>query len=179
MTGTSAGRAHGGRGGDHDGSDEHARGAHGGRGRDGGSVGAVKTFTGTVTDAGTAGLAYKTITLTGSPGVYFGTAASGAGLVNTMQLTSNGASGGIGTYTAYAVFTKTGTATITATSEGKSVTVTRYVAPAVAGNEQNVTVNNVAALPNQTVIVTGKVTDAFGNPVKSCHADRLAWTTSR
>ena len=31
--------------------------------------------------------------------------------------------------------------------------------------QYNVTVNNVAALPNTTVIVSGKVTDVFGNPV--------------
>ena len=122
---------------------------------------AVQTITGAVTDASTAGLAYKTITLTGSPGVYFASDNQGTGLVNSIQVTSNGA----GVFTGYAVFTKPGAATITGTSEGKTVTVNEVIAAQVAGEKYNVTVNNVAALPNTTVIVSGKVTDVFGNPV--------------
>ena len=121
----------------------------------------TQTITGVVTDASTAGLAYKTITLTGSPGVYFASDNQGTGLVNSIQVTSNGS----GVFTGYAVFTKPGGATITGTSEGKTVTVNEVIAEQVAGEKYNVTVNNVAALPNTTVIVSGRVTDAFGNPV--------------
>jgi adhesin/invasin len=121
---------------------------------------AIQTVTGTVIDSTTAGLAYKTVTLTGSPGVYFGSDNTGAGLVNSIQVTSNGA----GTFTGYVLFTKPGAATITATSEGKSVTVNEVVADQVTADKYNVIVNNAAALPNNTVIVSGKITDAFGNP---------------
>jgi hypothetical protein len=76
-------------------------------------------------------------------------------------VTSNGS----GVFTGYAVFTKPGAATITATSEGKTVTLDEVVADQAAGEKYNVTVNNVAALPNTTVIVSGKVMDGFGNPV--------------
>jgi hypothetical protein len=121
----------------------------------------VKTVTGSVTDSGNAGLAYKTITLTGSAGVLFATDNTGAGLVDTIQVTSNGT----GAFTSYAVFTKPGAATITATSEGKSVSLDEVVHAADWSDAYNVTINNVAGMPNTTTVVSGKVTDAFGNPV--------------
>jgi adhesin/invasin len=122
---------------------------------------AVKTVSGTVTDSGSSGLAYKTVTLTGSAGVYFATDNQGTGLVNSIQVTSNGT----GNFTSYAVFTKPGAATITATSEGKSVTVAEVVAAQVFGQAYNVSINNASGMPNSTTVVSGKVVDAFGNPV--------------
>ena len=102
LHGRAAPAGHGGRGPVGSGPDDHR---HGDRRHDG-------------------GLAYKTITLTGSPGVYFASDNLGTGLVNSIQVTSNGS----GVFTGYAVFTKPGAATITATSEGKTVTVNEVIA---------------------------------------------------
>lgn len=121
----------------------------------------VQTINGTVSDAGSAGLAYKTVTLTGTNGVKFATDNLGTGLVDSIQVPTNGT----GAFTAYAIFTMPGTATITATSETKTATATEYVHAQAAARLYNVTVNNAAGMPNSPTVVSGKVTDAFGNPV--------------
>ena len=58
------------------------------------------------------------------------------------------------------------------------MTVNEVVADQVAGDKYNVTVNNVAALPNNTVIISGKITDVFGNPVKRSARRRSRSITS-
>jgi hypothetical protein len=130
------------------------------------------TVTGTVTDSGNTGLAYKTVTLTGDQGVYFSTSSTGTSLVNSLDVTTNGS----GTFTAYAFYTKTGNAKITATSGSKSSQVT--VAVQKPGNTERymVSLNDVSALPGSTVVVSGKVVDVFGNPVPGVTPAQLTLT---
>lgn len=127
----------------------------------GGPGAAVTTLTGNVTDGSSAGLAFKRVTLTGDQGVYFASDALGTNLVNTMDVATNAT----GSYTAYVVYTRSGAAKITATSESKTATTTVTVGKPDDTQAYMVSVNNVAAMPNTTEIVTGKVVDIFGNPV--------------
>jgi hypothetical protein len=126
-------------------------------------IGTGTTVTGAVTDSSNTGLAYKTVTLTGDAGVYFSTSATGTGMVSSLDVPTNSS----GIYTAYAFYTKTGAAKITAMSEGKSASVTSTVNAAANTQAYNLTISNVATMPNSTTVVSGKVTDIFGNPVEA------------
>jgi len=122
---------------------------------------------GTVYDATHTALAFKAVTLSGSPGVYFSTATA-PDATHPLTATLEVVTSSTGTITgAYVFFTKSGTAKVTATATGSAVTTDATVttsAPA-AGQKYTVMVNDVTGEPGTTVIVTGKVTDLFGNGV--------------
>ena len=82
-------------------------------------------ITGSVTDSGSSGLAYKKVTLTGTQGVYFSADATGTNLVNSLDVATNNSGG----YTAYAVFTRSGAGKVTVTSEGKTASADVAVGP--------------------------------------------------
>ncbi|MBT0771378.1 hypothetical protein KIH74_20745 [Kineosporia sp. J2-2] len=128
----------------------------------GNTTGAV---TGTVYDANNAVLAYKTVTLKGGNGVWFSkTATPGATdkLVETIDVVSD-ASGAISG--AYVYFAKSGDHKVTASSGGASAESTVTVAAPAANAGWHVEIDDVAGAPGSTLIVTGKVTDIFGNAV--------------
>ncbi|NLT54257.1 MAG: hypothetical protein GXX79_06755 [Actinomycetales bacterium] len=116
----------------------------------------------TVKDATGNALAYKPVTITGSEGVYFSTAAAGTDLETTIEKVSTDAGVVTGVY---AFFTKSGTATVTFTSGAASATAT--MTTDVSDDAYVVTVDDVTADPGSTVIVTGTVADAFGNVVQN------------
>jgi hypothetical protein len=123
---------------------------------------AAGQITGTVTDASNAPLPYKTVTLTGTDGVYFSSSATGSDLVPSLAIVSNnvGVFGG-----GYAFFTKPGTAKVTATAgavfDAASVTTDPSTDPF------KVTVNDASGTPGSTLIVTGSLKDFFNHPVPS------------
>jgi hypothetical protein len=126
--------------------------------------GAGTTVTGSVLNASSTGLAYKTVTLTGTAGVYFSnvatpTTATTDDLATSVTLASNGS----GIYTGYAFFTKAGAATITATSGTATQTVNVVVTQ--AADPYSVTASNASVEPGGTSIVTGTVLNGFGHPV--------------
>jgi len=121
----------------------------------------VKKFTGTVKDSSSAGLAFKKVTLTATQGVYFSADATGANLVNTIDVAADSS----GNYAVWTVFTRSGTATITATSEGKSAKYDQVVNKAASDQGYTLNVTSQSAMPSSTVVISGRVNDAFGNPV--------------
>ncbi len=130
----------------------------------GNTTGAV---TGTVYDASNAALAFKSVTLSGSDGVYFSTSATPDAthkLVKTLDVvTSNtGAISG-----AYVYFTVAGSAKVTATTGAVHADATVTTSDPDPSQKYTVSVNDTTASPGSTVIVTGKVLDIFGNPVPS------------
>jgi hypothetical protein len=120
--------------------------------------------TGSVLNSSNSGLAYKTVTLTGTAGVYFSnvaapTTATTDNLATTVTVASNGS----GVYTGYAFFTKAGAATITATSGSATQTVNVVVTQ--VSDPYKVTANSATVEPGGTSIVTGEVDNGFGYPV--------------
>ncbi len=121
--------------------------------------------TGTVLDSTNAGLAYKGVKLSGDDGVWFATASTPdadhplSATLDTVASNSGALQG------AYVFFTKSGDHKVTATAGTATATsnVTANAPVATAG--WNVTVNDVNGAPGSTLILTGKVTDVFGNPV--------------
>jgi hypothetical protein len=114
---------------------------------------------GVVKDASGTAMAYKSVTLTGTDGVYFSTSSTGSDLVTTITPASDVS----GIFSAYAFFTKSGPATITATSG--TATTTSTVTTVVPTDAYTVTLNAAEVAPSSTTIVSGTVTDMFGNPV--------------
>jgi len=121
--------------------------------------------TGLVTDASNAAMAYKSVTLTGTPGVYFSTVATPAALLATDDLatTVTVAANASGTYTGYAFFMKSGAATITATSGTATSTVNVVVTQ--VSDPYTATVTGGTVEPGGTSVVTGSVTNGWGHPV--------------
>lgn len=117
--------------------------------------------TGTVTNAAGVPQVGAAVTITGSEGVYFALAANGSGGLTTTRTVNTAVGGTFGGV--YAIFTKTGAATITVSvgdaSETRSLTV------AAATDAYAVTIENVTGRQGSTAVVTGTVKDAFGNPV--------------
>lgn len=136
---------------------------------------ATGEVTGTVFGADNAALAYKSVTLSGGEGVWFSTvhnptATSTEKLTKTLDVVTNGSgaiSGG------YVFFTKPGANTVTATSG--STTVNSAVTVKAPSDGYSVTMDDVAGMPGSVLIVTGKVTDIFGNPVAN---EMVSLTTS-
>jgi hypothetical protein len=128
-------------------------------------VGSGQAVTGVVTDASNATVAYKSVTLTGGAGVYFSTTASPTttstsdDLVDSLTVVTDGS----GNYTAYAFFTKAGSHKITVTSGTATKSVNVTVSDSI--DPYTVKVDDVTGSPGDTLIVTGTVTDMFGNPV--------------
>jgi hypothetical protein len=128
---------------------------------------------GTVTDASSAAMKFADFTLTGSAGVFFKDA-NGA-LQSTLQARTN-ASGQLQVAadqsgnSVTVVLTKTGAATITATSGSVSSTGGTLTV-ADSADPYTVTVNSAAGLPGSILVVTGTVTDMFGNAVPSKKVD--------
>ncbi len=120
---------------------------------------------GTVLGADNAALAYKSVTFTGGEGVWFATSGTPDAthpLKDSITLVSDASgvvSGG------YVFFTKAGEQKVTATSGSTTVTSTVTVKDAATAQAYNVTINDVSGAPGSTLIVTGKVTDIFGNAV--------------
>ena len=145
----------------------------------GNTTGAV---TGTVYDATNAALAFKSVTLSGSDGVYFSSSNTPDAthqLVKTLDVVTN--SSGMITG-AYVYFTKAGTAKVTATSgTGTTAVSTDSTVTTGAqdlGEKYRVSVDDVTSTPGTTVIVTGKVLDIFGNPVPSATVTLSTGTTT-
>ncbi len=120
---------------------------------------------GTVLGSDNAALAYKSVHLTGGNGVWFSTSATPDAdhpLMESMDAVSD-ASGVLSGV--YVLFTKAAEHTVTATSGTATVTSTVTVAAPNSSQGYNVTVDDVSGAPGSTLIVTGKVTDIFGNAV--------------
>ncbi|GAA3607843.1 hypothetical protein GCM10022223_24810 [Kineosporia mesophila] len=120
---------------------------------------------GTVYGADNAVLAYKSVKLGGGNGVLFSTSATPDAdhpLVATIDAVTD-ASGVLGGV--YVYFTKAGDHEITATSGTITAKSTVSVAAQAATQGYNVTVDDINGTPGSTLIVTGKVTDLFGNAV--------------
>jgi hypothetical protein len=120
--------------------------------------------TGSILNASSAGLAYKTVTLTGTPGVYFSdvatpTTATTDDLKSSFTVAANAS----GSYTAYAFFTKIGAATVTATSGTAKASVD--VAVAQASDPYQAIAIDAAVEPGGTSVVTGEVKNGWGHPV--------------
>ncbi len=134
----------------------------------GNTTGAV---TGTVTDSTGAPLAFKPVTLSGDDGVLFSTSATPDAthpLSKTLSVvtTNSGAITG-----AYVYFTKAGTMKVNATSGTATATSTVTTDAAAGGQAYTVTADDAAGTPGSTLILTGKVTDIFGNPVPNTQVD--------
>jgi hypothetical protein len=128
------------------------------------ALAAGTAVTGLVLDGSNAVLAYKPVTLTGSEGVYFSSVAapgttSTDDLVKELTVVGNGS----GSYTAYAFFTKPGTATINVKSGDATKSVD--VAVTQASDPYKVIAFDTSLAPSGTSVVSGKVTNAFGFPV--------------
>lgn len=126
---------------------------------------ATGEVTGTVFGSDNAALAYKSVTLSGSEGVWFSAdpnpdADSTEKLSKTLNVVTN-ASGAVSG--AYVFFTKPGAGTVTATSG--TVKADAAVTVKAPSTGYSVTMDDVAGMPGSVLIVTGKVTDIFGNPV--------------
>jgi len=132
------------------------------------------TVSGTVKDNANAGLAYKTVTLTGGNGVYFSETSNGADLTTSLPVTTDGS----GNFTAYAFFTRAGSNTVTVTAGTASKQVSVHVADA-SGNDApyRVTVDDTEGTSGDTLVVTGKVTDIFGNPVTGAQVNLSTGTS--
>lgn len=135
--------------------------------------------TGTTLDSNGATLAYKSVTLTGSTGVYFSsvaapTTSSSDDLKTSLTVASNNS----GTYSAYVFFTKAGTATITATSGGKTKTNTVTVSDAANAKKYKVIAIDASGSSGSVIVVTGKAEDIFGNPVPSATVDLSIGTST-
>jgi hypothetical protein len=134
--------------------------------------------TGTVLGADNAPLAFKAVTITGGAGVYFSTAitpgaTAGDDLKTSITVVTN-ASGAFGG--AYAFFTKAGTAAVTATAG--AVSDAAAVTTDASNNPYVVSVNDAVGAPGSTLIITGTVMDAFGNPVPNTSVDLSIGTST-
>ncbi|HEY6793929.1 MAG TPA: hypothetical protein VI248_04520 [Kineosporiaceae bacterium] len=132
--------------------------------------GAGTVVTGSTLDASSAGLAYKVVTLSGTPGVYFSTVANPTtSSTDDLKTSLDVATNGSGAYTAYAFFTRIGTATITATSgtatKSVDVSVTQTADP------YKVVAIDSAVQPGGTSVVSGRVENGFGFPVSGAQVD--------
>lgn len=126
--------------------------------------GAGTLVTGSVLDASNAALAYKTVTLSGTAGLYFSdvatpTTATTDDLATTITVASNGS----GVYSGYAFATKAGSATITVTSG--SATKTVDVTVTQAADPYAVTASDATVEPGGASVVSGEVHNGFGYPV--------------
>jgi hypothetical protein len=118
--------------------------------------------TGIVRDSSGTALPHKRVTLTGSDGVWFSDATTGADLQETIDVVSDSSGQFDG---AFAIFTKSGDATITATAGTAIKDVTVTTADPVAASAFKVIAIDAAGTPGSTLVVTGKLTDFFGNGV--------------
>jgi hypothetical protein len=136
------------------------------------------SVTGNVKDAGSMGLAYKTLTLTGGPGVYFSSSSDGSKAATSLPVTTDAN----GDYAAYAFFTKSGETTITATANAASkqvkVTVNHSDEDSAQAGSNNgddfpykVLVDDTDGTSGDTLVVTGKVVDVFGNAVRNAEVN--------
>jgi len=128
----------------------------------GANDGAKLVATVTAANGGNAKGAAVTIS---AAGVYFATTVGGTGVVTKDSITVNSATNG--TVTVFAYSNSAGLKTISYTAG--SVTKTQAVtwAPAAAATGTALTVNAPAfASPGSTFMVTGTVTDKYGNPVQ-------------
>ncbi len=137
---------------------------------------AAGQVTGTVYDSSNTALAYKSVTLTGSAGVYFSTSATPDAnnpLVTSITTTtsSTGAISGV-----YAFFTKPGAGSITATSG--SVHADAAFSTDESADGYSVTVNAAAGAPGDVLVLTGTVSDAFGFPAKGVTVDLSTGTST-
>lgn len=122
------------------------------------------TITGTVKDSAGTALPYKSVTLTSTSGALFADATTPSAthpLSSSITVAANAS----GVYTAYAWFTKTGAVTLRATAGTFSETTDVTVNAAANTSDYIVDVDDVAGAPGDTLTVSGKVTDVWGNPV--------------
>lgn len=122
---------------------------------------------GSLYDGSNTALAYRTVKLSGSDGVYFAATATPSAtnqLVKTLDAVTDNTGAIQG---AYVFYTKSGTATVTAESGTAKVTNTVTVASTVGANLRayTVTANDVKGKPGSSIALYGKVTDVFGNAV--------------
>ena len=126
-------------------------------------------ITGTVYDSNHTAVAFKNVTITGTPGVYFSMSATpdvNNPLVTTVTTTTTnaGAIGGV-----YAFFTKPGAGSITVAAD--TVTQSAAFTTDDSADAYKVVVNPASGAPGDVLIVTGSVMDAFGNPVVGTQVD--------
>ena len=134
--------------------------------------------TGTVLDSSNAGLAYKSVTLTGRSGVYFSTVDTPVLVTTTDNLVTSlaVAANASGAYTGYAFFAKAGAATITVTSGTATTTVNVVVTQ--SSDPYTVTAAAGAVEPGGTSVVTGTVLNGFGFPVSAAEVDLSLGTST-
>jgi hypothetical protein len=120
--------------------------------------------TGVVRDSGGTALPHKRVTLMGSDGVWFSDDATGADMVSSIDVVSDSTGQFDG---AFAFFTKAGDATITATSGAATKEVEVTTADPVVAAAFKVIAIDAEGTPGSTLVVTGKLTDFFGNGVPS------------
>ena len=103
------------------------------------------------------------------------TASTTDDLVKELTVVTNGSGG----YQAYAFFTAAGSHKITVASGASATKSVDVTVPDQASTEAyGVMVDDVAGQPGDTLIVTGKVTDVFGNPVPSTIVNLDAGSTT-
>jgi hypothetical protein len=96
-------------------------------------------------------------------------------LVQELTVVTNGS----GVYTAYAFFTDAGSHKITVASGAAATKSVNVTVPAQANTQYyKVSVDDVAGMPGDTLIVSGKVTDMFGNPVGNVAVGLSAGSTT-
>ena len=120
-------------------------------------------------DSNHTAVAFKNVTITGTPGVYFSMSATpdvNNPLVTTVTTTTTnaGAIGGV-----YAFFTKPGAGSITVAAD--TVTQSAAFTTDDSADAYKVVVNPASGAPGDVLIVTGSVMDAFGNPVVGTQVD--------
>jgi hypothetical protein len=141
----------------------------------GNTTGAV---TGTVYDSSNAILAFKAVTLSGSDGVYFSSSATPDAnhkLVTTLDVVTNNQGAITG---AWVYFTKSGSATVTATSGTATAAATVTTDQPDDAQGFHIAVNDAVTEPGETAIITGKVDDIFGNPVPGVYVNLSTGTST-
>lgn len=124
------------------------------------------TLVATIKDGTGAVLPFANFTLTGSSGVYFidkdGKAQTtlSARTDDTGIISPNESTDGV-----KVVFTKTGDTTITVTAGSASATTGTFKVAQAVSDPYEVTVNDVTTEPGENATISGKVEDAFGNPL--------------
>jgi hypothetical protein len=118
---------------------------------------------GSVLDSNSAGIAFKSYTLSApaDSGIYFAGDTAGTNMSNPFT----GAATNAGGIDAYAFYTKVGSAKITATSGAAHAESAITTAAPVGASQYKIIVMGASGKPGQTLIVSGKVMDVFGNGV--------------
>jgi hypothetical protein len=128
------------------------------------SAGSGAKLVATVKSATGSNLQGAAVTVSGA-GLYFSTTIAGTGVVSKDSIVLNSTAGGAVTVFVYGQVSGKQTITFTAGSATKTQDVTWAAAAAATGT--TLTVNTPAtAMPGSTFMVTGTLTDKYGNPVQ-------------